>query len=491
MRLPTIAALGILVIAPCLHAQAPDTLWTRSYGAVGDAFAISVIAAPGGGYVVGGSITRDSVKDATGWADTDFWVLRLDEQGDTLWTRSYGDSLWAEHVAQLVATNDGGFLVAGDRQRAHSDDLIYAVKADAEGTPMWEEEYSAEQSYVGTAGIDQMVEGDFIIAFNTWGSAEDFGAIRAYGGWGDALDGAGGEVFNIQYQWARTDVAGAVTATSDKGFAVCGWTTSLSDYRPLAFLMKSNEYGLVEWTRTYDSAWVSEVRRVRQTTDGGFIMIGDARDPIDSGVDGLYLLRTNADGDKVWSRMYGGNGGLDVIELPDGGFLATGWGGFTVRVSSSGELIWSESYGFGGTSLSVAPSPDGGYVLAGWRKTQEDKYEILIVGLAPDRIPTSAGDRGSDILPAEVTLAQNYPNPFNPSTTIKFELPRSSHVRLEIFNVLGRRVRVLLDASQSAGTHRIEWDGLSSEGTRVGSGAYFYRLVAEDIVETKKMLLLK
>jgi flagellar hook assembly protein FlgD len=88
-------------------------------------------------------------------------------------------------------------------------------------------------------------------------------------------------------------------------------------------------------------------------------------------------------------------------------------------------------------------------------------------------------------------LTQNYPNPFNPHTSIQYDLPRAARVRLEIFNLLGQRVRTLLDEVKPAGTHRVEWDGLSSEGRHAASGIYFLRLTAEDFIATKKMILLK
>jgi len=492
MRLLTIAALGMLIVASSLHAQAPDTLWTKSYGALGGALAVSVVPAPGGGYFVVGTIYYDSVRDTNGWRNSDFWILRLDEQGDTLWTRSYGDPLWSEGIAQLTATADGGFVIAGDRQRHQADDLMYVVKADAEGEPQWEATYPTDRSHCFVVGIDQMVSNNFILAFNTIGSAEDFAVMRIYGGWGDDLEGAGGEEFRIPYPWALREWAGAVTATSDKGFAVCGWTTSQSILFQELFLLKSNEYGIVEWTRIYDSPGASEPRGVKQTQDGGFIIVGKAGEPINSDARGLYLLKTNANGDKIWSRSYEGPAGLDVIELPDGGFLATGWAGFTTRVSASGEQMWSESYSFGrGPTFSAALSPDGGYVLAGWILTPEDDLEVYIVKLAPDRIPTAVDDDVTDLLPAGVALAQNYPNPFNPNTTIEFELPRRSRVKIEVFNLLGQRVRTLLDESKPAGSHRIEWAGTDNAGKPVATGVYLYRLEADDVVETRKMLVLK
>ena len=95
-------------------------------------------------------------------------------------------------------------------------------------------------------------------------------------------------------------------------------------------------------------------------------------------------------------------------------------------------------------------------------------------------------DDVEDIIPLKFELSPNYPNPFNPSTTIKYTLAEQSHVRLEIYNILGQRVEVILDESKDAGSHTEIW-----QANDVPSGVYFYRIVAGDFEDTRKMMLLK
>ena len=94
-------------------------------------------------------------------------------------------------------------------------------------------------------------------------------------------------------------------------------------------------------------------------------------------------------------------------------------------------------------------------------------------------------------LPSEYALYQNYPNPFNPETTIGFSLPSRTNVKLEIFDVLGRKVATLADNVRDAGRYSIHWDGKSSAGVSIPSGIYFYRLVTREFVQTKRMLLMR
>ena len=100
-------------------------------------------------------------------------------------------------------------------------------------------------------------------------------------------------------------------------------------------------------------------------------------------------------------------------------------------------------------------------------------------------------DNFGGALPISFELTQNYPNPFNPVTTIQYSLPRRSSVRIDVFNLLGQKVRTLVNRKESAGSYSITWDGLSSSGESVSTGVYFYRFQAGNHVETKKMLLLK
>jgi hypothetical protein len=99
-------------------------------------------------------------------------------------------------------------------------------------------------------------------------------------------------------------------------------------------------------------------------------------------------------------------------------------------------------------------------------------------------------------LPDKFYLGQNYPNPFNPATTIKFgvwslEFGEPTHTTLIIYNILGQRVRTLVDEEKLSGEYKVIWDGRDDKGNEVSSGIYFYKLQTENFSQTKKMLLVK
>ena len=95
------------------------------------------------------------------------------------------------------------------------------------------------------------------------------------------------------------------------------------------------------------------------------------------------------------------------------------------------------------------------------------------------------------ISPDNFVLEQNYPNPFNPVTTIRFELPRSLHIELSIFDSGGKRIKTLFNCFKGAGSHSIQWDGTNESGVAVASGLYIYKLQSANFVLSKKMLLLR
>jgi hypothetical protein len=109
---------------------------------------------------------------------------------------------------------------------------------------------------------------------------------------------------------------------------------------------------------------------------------------------------------------------------------------------------------------------------------------------------TSSDTGGPPVLPSAYRLEQNFPNPFNPKTVIAYSLAEASTVTLRIYDILGREVKTLVNATQPQGRYLPTWDGSNNEGGPASSGVYFYRLEAMGISGTstsftKKMMMLK
>jgi len=106
-------------------------------------------------------------------------------------------------------------------------------------------------------------------------------------------------------------------------------------------------------------------------------------------------------------------------------------------------------------------------------------------------IEATLNDMEGESLPLVTQLKNNFPNPFNPETTISFSLKTAGHVRLEIFNVRGQKVKVLVNDFKEIGSHSVVWNGTDDIGQSVGSGMYFYLMSTDGYSGVKRMILLK
>jgi len=135
-----------------------------------------------------------------------------------------------------------------------------------------------------------------------------------------------------------------------------------------------------------------------------------------------------------------------------------------------------------------------------WRITDRREYDIPIV-TQEDKVPVfgegpmltfGLGDiQGLEVLPTTFELDQNFPNPFNPETSIPYQLPEESRVRIMIYNTMGQIIRALIDETKEAGRHTVTWDGRNEQGLRVSSGVYFVRMKAGDYTKIQKMTLIQ
>jgi|GEM_PF-6155138 len=199
--------------------------------------------------------------------------------------------------------------------------------------------------------------------------------------------------------------------------------------------------------------------------------------PFNSGLKGYELLDNNvyvyptADlvNDSVWAIMSRGDFNTTGAGTPDDhSMLIT----FSLTNLDSGATRVEE------------------FALFGYDSTQigTDSLAKLI-----NATVTYVRERSKEIasLPKTYELGQNFPNPFNANTQIRFSVPKASHVKLEVYDILGRKVKTLVDENLTAGFKQVVWDGKNENGDNVASGIYFYRIKAADYLTTKKMVLLK
>ncbi|HQF43962.1 MAG TPA: FlgD immunoglobulin-like domain containing protein, partial [Ignavibacteriaceae bacterium] len=121
----------------------------------------------------------------------------------------------------------------------------------------------------------------------------------------------------------------------------------------------------------------------------------------------------------------------------------------------------------------------------------ESEFAIKITTDIPTITFVDEDTKVNNLVPKNYSLEQNYPNPFNPQTRIRYSLPEAGNVTLKIFKVDGEMIKELENTNKRAGSYEIVWDGTNNNGMKVSSGVYFYQLVTDKFIQTKKLVLLK
>ncbi len=196
-------------------------------------------------------------------------------------------------------------------------------------------------------------------------------------------------------------------------------------------------------------------------------------------------------GDNILTVLFSNiQGGQDSIEIKNELFFINWLDG---NIDAEPMFVGGEPFDYHLTEAS--PCIDAGtafYVWEGDTLVNMDEREYS--GPAPDMGAYEYGVLNrieSASAPLRFELAQNYPNPFNPVTQISYQLPHTDHVRLTVYDVLGREVKALVDADRPAGTHKVKWDGRDASGKTVAASVYFYRIETDEFTRVKKMVLLR
>lgn len=172
----------------------------------------------------------------------------------------------------------------------------------------------------------------------------------------------------------------------------------------------------------------------------------------------------------------------------------------SINVTAGDSVKWTNNGSFDHTSTSDSGVWNSGTIPSGSSFTRQFStpgsfpYHCAIHTTMQATVivsPTSVGDGNSSNFPRDYSLNQNFPNPFNSFTRISFYLPKNGNVKLEVYNILGQKIRTLLEKVEEPGPKTLFWDGTDDRGLNVPTGIYFYRLTAQDFVDTKKMVYLK
>jgi hypothetical protein len=199
--------------------------------------------------------------------------------------------------------------------------------------------------------------------------------------------------FERTYGGAASDLGRSVRQTFDGGYVIAGWTYSFGAGSADVYLIKTDSIGDTTWTRTFGGSLFEDGYNVVQTADSGYLVAGSTKS-FGDGNDDAYLIKTDAAGDSVWTRTYGGTNvdqANSVLQTSDGDYLAAGWtmssgaGGsdvYLLRLDSSGDTVWTRTYGGPSNdySHSIARTVDGGYVMVGWTNSLgAGSYDVYLI----------------------------------------------------------------------------------------------------------------
>lgn len=278
-----------------------NTQWNKVYGGPNDDEGYAVELTKDGGYILCG------YTNSFGAGAFDACIIKINAIGDTLWTKTYGGTR-NDYGNAIKQTNDGGYIIAGSTQSfltGIDSGNVYLIKTDSLGNVKW---------------------------------TKSFGSNLTTGSY-------------------NTTDAYSISETSDKGFIICGYTNAFGEPVGDAFLAKTDSVGNIVFTKTYGGKGVDWANSVIITNDGGYMITGAISTDSTSANQDVYLIKTNALGDTLFTASFGGNGedlGQDIMQTLYGDYLITGYTGsfgaggndaFLIKTNTLGDTIFTKLYG--------------------------------------------------------------------------------------------------------------------------------------------------
>jgi hypothetical protein len=460
------------LLASLSSGQVPPAIeWQKCFGGSDRDWFVDIERTADGGYIMAGSTLSNDGDVSGNNGNTDYWIVKIDEQATLQWQVTLGGSDEDEATA-IEQTADGGYVVGGwtksndgDVTGQHGSADCWIVKLNAAGAIEW-------QKTLGGTGLDeangvlQTSDGGYAMIGRSYSVDGDVtGGHGATDVWLVKLDGNG----TLQWQKALggsdSDNGRSLVQTDDGGFVIAASTSSLdgdvtglhgeSDY----WIVRTDAVGTIVWEHTFGGTDDDYPRSIEPTTDDGYLVAGYSRstdfDVIgnDGGAD-FWLLEVDSNGDLQWQSTLGGTSGDDansMVQCTGGTFVAAGYtysedgdvtwnNGFidswVVKLNASGSLVWEKS--LGGTMSDVAytvlQTLDNGFIVAGYTFSNNGDVtgnhgdmDFWIVKLAPD---------GTGIVEVLAPSMICTPNPTHGLVSVTFD-EADAGTTLVVTNLLG------------------------------------------------------
>ncbi len=507
----------------------PAIQWQKTFGGSGNDYASKIIPTNDGGFIIAGTSESNDSDVTSNNGNRDYWIVKIDGTGTIQWEKTYGGSE-DDFAFCIQQTNDGGYIFGGYTESSDSDVTanyghrdLWIVKTDSLGTIDWQKNYGGTDFEIAYE-IRQTDDGGYIVAgysnsldgdlSGTFSSAQNFWLIK--------LDSAGTILWDHVYGGSASDEATTIQQTSDGGYILAGYAYSSNGHvtghhgGQDAWVVKTDSMGVLQWQRALGGSAAESANSILQTSDGGYIVAcsSQSNDFDVSGNHGgadCWIVKLDSTGAIQWQKTYGGSGSdgsYSINQTTDGGFIIAGYSTssdgdvtfnngdydcWVIKINNSGTLVWQKSLGGTGSdaAYSINQTIDGGFILAASVSSNDGDV---------------TGNRGlSDYWIVKLDSAQNVsvtdvnvltsgfqisPNPFTNETAISFNNINSDEIKIQIHNLSGQIIKNMLIKNSISKAYYI-WDGTNDEGKKVNTGSYFVTVRSNNIIATKKVLLLK
>lgn len=433
-----------MAMCAVVHESSCQVTWRRTYGGFGSEDAANVRQTSDGGYIIAGS--TGSLGNGSG----DVYVVRVDEFGEPIWSRTYG-GIGVEKGVACREIQDG-FIIAGSTSLGqHGGYDMLLIRTDQLGEPIWVRNF-------GTADWDlcnalAVVDDGLLLGGTSYSLEFPYGAAYIV-----KTDLDGDTLWTVTIGGALKTSCNGLSETADLGFVLCGAAATASGFDD-GFIAKCDVDGNLEWTAIVGGDSLDYLTSIIETSGGDFVAIGGTRSF--SAAQQIYLLNVGDTGQLIWERLIGNAsdaGGTEVRLNPAGGFVFTGYNTlnlgnrdmiFTVT-DADGWFEYGFNYGNGNPAdgYSVDPTQDGGYVVAGWTENYGPGLRSMYVVKTDTVGQTSSLDVEVYFDPVSVAgirreeVIRIYPNPVVHAGEIQVVgINPNQRVRGTAYDLTGRLVR--------------------------------------------------
>jgi hypothetical protein len=311
--------------------------WNRTYGGTETDWARSLVATSDGGYAI------------AGYKNSASWLVKTDGLGNMEWNKTYEGE-----ISSLVVASDGGYALAGINGYFGEPDWsdFWLVKTDEFGNAEWNKTYGGPQNERAYSVVNTS-DGGYTIA----GYTESFDIIGDYGNfWLVKTDAAGNVEWNQTYTgtqetwFSLVESYCSLIVTSDGGYALAGYANSFGVGYGDFWLLKIDVSGNLQWNKTYPGGGLDRdiARSVVETDDGGYAIAGETTSFGAGGFD-FWLVKTDEFGNMEWSQTYGGaesDGAYSLVATSDGGYAIAGYTESVVNGDYDFWLIKTDETGY-------------------------------------------------------------------------------------------------------------------------------------------------